>query len=100
MKAMKGFPYENALAVHHKSVDHPEVPEEPTRFIRLEQAIYGLVFEDLSDGSGCKVSWVIKNDLMGIVPRYVINYRAAKNPILMVEALTQVCQKIMTNTLF
>lgn len=63
MKSMRGFPYENALAVHHKSVDHPACPEEPTKFIRLEQAIYGLVFEDLTDGSGCKVSWVIKNDL-------------------------------------
>ena len=80
MKAMRGFPYENALAVYHKSVEHPACPEEPTKFIRLEQAIYGLVFEDLADGSGCKVSWVIKNDLKGIVPRYLINARAAKNP--------------------
>ena len=50
MKVLTGFPYENALAVHHKSIDHPAVPEEPTKFIRLEQSIYGLIFEDSSDG--------------------------------------------------
>lgn len=80
MKVKRDFPYENAFAVHHKSVEHPAVPEEPNQFIRLEQSIFGLVFEDYQDGAGCKVSWVIKNDLKGIVPRYIINQRAVKNP--------------------
>lgn len=99
IKTLKGFPHENALAVHHKSIEHVEHQEKPTHFIRIDTQIFGLVFEDSTDG-GCKMSWVVRNDLKGIVPKYIINYRAIKNPQMMVEALTAVAKKIMTNTLF
>lgn len=99
IKAVRGFPHDNAFALIHKSVEHPEHPEQPTHFIRIDQKCFGLVFEDSSDG-GCKLSWVVRNDLKGIVPRYILNHRAIKNPQLMVDALTAVCKKIMTNTLF
>ena len=91
VKAMKGFPYDGALAVHHKSVTHPECPEDPTKFIRVDQSIFGLVFEDAPEVMGTKLSFVIHNDLKGSIPRTVINARAVKNPKLMMDNLIQAC---------
>lgn len=56
---MRDFPYDGALAVHQKSVTHPNAPENPTKYIRIDMTIFGLVFEDAPEIMGTKLSWVI-----------------------------------------
>ncbi len=45
-KVLTDFPHEGALALHHKTIDHPDYPEDPKKFIRINQKINGFVFED------------------------------------------------------
>ena len=46
-----------------------------------------MIFEEINTGKfeGTKISWVIQNDLRGVVPRAIINSRAVKNPKTMIE---------------
>jgi len=72
------------MAVHFKSTTHKSVPEDPTKCIRIDLATFGLVFEDAPKVMGTKLSWVMQNDIRGVVPRSLVNSRSLKNPKLMV----------------
>lgn len=81
--------------MHHKSVTHPDCPEEPKKCIRVDMTIYGLVFEDAPEVMGTKMSWVVQNDIKGSIPKSLINQRSAKNPKVMIKNLTEACHKLM-----
>ncbi|CDW87073.1 UNKNOWN [Stylonychia lemnae] len=98
-KIIKGFPTDGALSIHFKSTTHHNIPEDPTKCLRIDVSSFGMVFEDAPDKMGTKLSWVLHNDIRGCVPKSLINSRALKNPKLMIQELTSACQKLMTNTL-
>lgn len=98
-KTMKDFPSAGSLCVLHKSVDHPDYPEDVKKFVRIDMSIWGLVFEDAPEIKGTKVTWVMQNDIRGSVPKSIINSRMVKNPKMMIHNLNEACHKIVKGML-
>lgn len=94
-KIKKDFPYPGMWSLHNSSVQHTSYPENPQKFVRVDLKISGFVFEDAPEIKGCKMRWVIQNDMKGNVPKAWVNQRALKNPQTMMESLYAACQKIM-----
>ena len=89
-KVKKDFPQVGALAIHSSSKSHPDYPEKK-EFIRVELKINGMIFYDAPEINGCKIDWVIQNDIKGSVPKSIFNQKAIKNPKIMMEALSKYC---------
>lgn len=98
-KVKKDFPYPGMWSLHNSSVQHSKWPENPAEFVRVDLVISGFVFEDAPEVNGCKMRWVIQNDLKGTVPKAWVNQRALKNPQRMMENLYEACTKIMQGKL-
>lgn len=93
-QTLKDFPVKGAWTVHHKSVQHPDYPLLPKKYLRVEVKVNAMVFEDDEAIDGCRLSWVIENEIQGNLPRVILNQRAMKNPKIMIEALARACHKI------
>lgn len=63
--------------------------------MRVDLRCNGMIFEDDESIDGCKMHWVIENDIKGSVPKSIINQRALKNPLILVDSLVKACHKIM-----
>ena len=71
-KTMKDFPQEGAWTIHHKSVEHQDYPENQKKFVRVAMKVNGMVFTDAPEIEGCKLDWVIENDIGGNIPRALL----------------------------
>jgi hypothetical protein len=58
-KVLRDFPQPGQWAVVHKSVQHPDWPEDPTRYVRILQKMGGMVFEDAPEINGTKLTWIV-----------------------------------------
>lgn len=93
-KSIKDFPNRGQLAVLHKSVSHPDFPESQDT-IRIDIKMNGMVFEDAPEANGCRISWVIQNDIKGSVPKQLVNKRAIQNSKITMEELSKHCTKML-----
>jgi hypothetical protein len=71
-KTLKDFPIKESWAIHHKSCEHKDWPENEN-YIRVDLKINGMIFEDDPETQGCKLYWIIQNDIKGSVPKSIIN---------------------------
>ena len=97
-KTKRDFPARGNLAVLHKSVNHPDFPES-NDITRLDIKINGMVFKDAPEVEGCKIEWVIQNDIKGSVPKQLVNKRAIQNSKITMEALSMACNQMLNGTL-
>ena len=58
-KVMTDFLRDGVLALHHKTIDHPDYPENPEKFIRVKQKINAFTFEELTDMQGTMITWIV-----------------------------------------
>lgn len=49
------------LALHHKTIEHPDYPEDPSRYVRVQQRINAFLFEDSVSEKhiGTKLTWIV-----------------------------------------
>lgn len=92
---MNDYPREGCLALHHKTIDHPDYPEDP-RYIRINQKINAFLFEDILDNNGVntggtKLTWIVSQDIKVNIPLTLLHQRAVKNPKIMIDSLIKAC---------
>ena len=61
-KVKQDFMKPGTLALHHKTIDHEDYPEDPSKFVRVHQRINAFMFEDAPTDnrhSGTKITWIV-----------------------------------------
>ena len=76
-------------------MDHPDWPENPKKFVRIDVRLHGVVFEDNPAVNGCSMKSYVENDAKMSVPALLLNSIVKKSTTKMIENLSKACKKIM-----
>ena len=95
----RDFPKQGSLCLVHRSTQHEGLPECAVRAMRATVDMDGMTFEDGSEFEGTKVTWILKCDLNGCIPRSILNDKALKFPRTMHEALVKACADMIKGNL-
>eukprot|EP00347_Sterkiella_histriomuscorum_P020716 403336751 len=93
-KMQTDFIKKGNLALHHKTIDHPDYPEDPSKFIRIHQKINAFMFEECAEYHGTKVTWIVSQKVKTNTPLQLLHQRAVRNPKIMIDSLIKACHKI------
>ena len=74
--------------MHFKSVEHLKMPPIPKN-VRGDTLISGYIFEEelVNGKTNTKMTIISKNDIKGIVPKYIVNMVASRAPKSWVNSL-------------
>ena len=97
-KIRKGFPNPDQWCMVQTSTTHPDCPEQKG-VIRVNLTCMGIIFEEAPEIEGCKLTFLMHNDIKGSIPEALINTMAPKNPAMMMEGLTKASMKIIKGEL-
>ena len=79
-KIMKDFPENNKTTIVQRSVEHALCPTDPSKRVRADLEMNGMIIEDDKSLRGTKISWILASDLNGCLPtsllvREHVNYQ-------------------------
>jgi len=79
-KVMRDFPENNKSTIVQRSVDHALCPVNPSKSVRANLVMNGMIVEDDMSLRGTKISWILVSDLNGCLPtsllvRQHVNYQ-------------------------
>lgn len=67
-KVMRDFPDHNKNTIVQRSVEHALCPVNPSKSVRANFVMNGMIVEDDSTLRGTKISWILVSDLGGCLP--------------------------------
>lgn len=55
-----------------KSVEHARVPFNPSKAVRVDLRMSGMIIEEDLQLKGTKISWILSEDLQGSMPKSML----------------------------
>lgn len=71
-KVMKDFPHPHQDTIVRKSVEHGRVPFNPSKTVRVDLRMSGMIIEEDLQLKGTKISWILSEDLQGSMPKSML----------------------------
>ena len=98
-KIMKDFPNAHQDTIVRKSVEHARVPHNPSKAVRVDVRMSGMIIEEDLQLKGTKISWVLSQDLHGSMPRSMLMHTNIGYQTVFIQQLTKACQQIVKGQL-
>jgi hypothetical protein len=98
-KIMKDFPHPHQDTIVRKSVEHARVPLNPSKVVRVDVRMSGMIIEEDQQLKGTKISWVLSEDLHGSMPRSMLLNTHIGYQTSFIHQLTKACQQIVKGQL-
>jgi hypothetical protein len=98
-KVQKDFPKKGAWTLVNLSTDHSSVQNDPKVATRMNTRVNAIIFEDLTEAKGTKLTWFIDQDYNGCMPHSLLESEAIKLPKLMQKELVKACELLIKNKL-
>ncbi|KRX00391.1 hypothetical protein PPERSA_03612 [Pseudocohnilembus persalinus] len=84
------YPNPGQITICYYSVEHPLYPKKKG-YIRADSYIAGYIMENV--GNDCKLFILSCNDIKGLIPKYIVNFMAARAPKDWINSLHKYIQK-------
>ena len=69
---MRDFPEHNKNTIVQRSVEHARCPVNPSKAVRANFVMNGMIVEDDSTLRGTKISWIMVSDIGGCLPQTML----------------------------